>query len=98
MTALDCDRRRVLGVLFGTGEAKDLETEDPFFILEVLLARVAEAAAKIPPQVWEEMRARVGLSCGEPGCDCHKLTEAAWPAIEALRKDFREQVTTRGLS
>lgn len=98
MTSLERDRRRVLGALFGPGRPEDLEREDPFFVLEVLLAHVAGAAAKIPPQVWEEMQERVGLSCGAPGCDCQRLTEVAWPALAALRKDYREQITTRGMS
>lgn len=98
MTALDRDRRRVLRALFGPGEGADLEHEDPFLVLEVLLAHVAGAAGKIPPRVWEEMKARVGLPCGEPACDCHRLTEEAWPVLEALRKDYREQITTRGMS
>lgn len=98
MTALERDRRRVIGALFGSGDPQDLEREDPFFVLEVLLAHVAGATAKIPPQVWEEMKERVGLPCGEPGCSCHRLTETAWPALAALRKDYREQITTRGMS
>ena len=90
-------RQDMLRALLSLGKA-DLRREDPQALASVLIGHVASVAGAIPPDVWEAMRERTETPCTEPGCNCQALVAKVGPALEALRADYREQVTTRGLS
>jgi hypothetical protein len=90
-------RQRVLHALLSRGK-EDLRREDPQVLASILIGHIASVVGAIPPEVWEAMRQRTETPCVEPGCNCQDVVKKAWPALEAIRADYREQITTRGLS
>lgn len=52
---------------------------------------VASVLGQLPDEFWQLMLENSGTECGVPDCDCHKLGQLVFPALDALRTDYKEQ-------